>query len=367
VDIRVQARPLTQAQVVRVVQAVEQEREENVMTRVKPFLSVFAMLLMTILNTQAQVDHRVSHVLFETGFEEEEGYIYDADLIGQNGWIGFAGGDTFLEDSNDGSTGLVSDVLQGQGQHAYIGFVKPNYETSVAFLSLLQPANHQPIEGADEILRFSVSMGIMDSTNDERDNFRWSAYNTEGFRLFSLDFDNETKSISYALDNDEPLQSTGFEFDNNIFYDLRINVDLLGNTWTALVGEVVLVDALPLTTKNSKKDIGDMDAVWAIYRPELPGDNYMVFDNYRLEVLGSRPVPPVLIPKGHLPGGGFVVQVKGVSGMAYRIESTKNLQHWEVMLERLELGGSGHADWVDESASDAGQRFYRLVHLSEGV
>ena len=32
-----------------------------------------------------------SQLIFETSFEVEEGYSEDADLIGQNGWIGFAG------------------------------------------------------------------------------------------------------------------------------------------------------------------------------------------------------------------------------------------------------------------------------------
>ena len=158
-------------------------------------LAGLGLLVGLVTTMTGQSNDKVTRLLYETSFEGEEGYSTEADLIGQNGWIGFAGGDAFLETSNDGSSGLLTDFLEGEGQQAYIGFVKPDQETSVEFLSLLQPLNFEPSEGGGELVRFTVSVGVLDSTNGERDNFRWSIYNTEGFRLFSLDFDNETKEV----------------------------------------------------------------------------------------------------------------------------------------------------------------------------
>ena len=311
----------------------------------------------------AQSDSKVSTLIYETQFEEVEGYSFDADLIGQNGWIGFGGGDSFLEQSNDGSTGLVTDFLEGQGQQAYIGFVKPDHETDIEFLSLLQPLDYAPAEGSEDILRFTVSMGIIDSTNGERDNFRWSVYNTDGFRLFSLDFDNETKIISYALDDAEPLQPTGFEFDNDTFYRIRLDIDFENNKWSAYAGEVVLVSDLPVSTQNLKRDLSDIDAVWAIFKAEAPGDNYMVFDNYRIETWGDPPPPPTLKPLGQLPSGGFVIRIEGNPGGQYQVEATTDFQEWSVAQENLELNQTGKLDWVDDSAPANATRFYRLKSL----
>jgi hypothetical protein len=307
-----------------------------------------------------QSNDNVSQLLFETSFEVEDGYSEDADLIGQNGWIGFAGGDAFLETSDDGSTGLLTDFLEGQGQQAYIGFVKPDHKTNVEFLSLLQPLTYEPTDNSGEILRFSVSVGIYDSTNGERDNFRWSIYNTEGFRLFSLDFDNETRAISYALDDAEPLQATGFDFDNDTFYDLRIDIDFPGNKWSAWASDVLIVEDLPVSTQNLKRDLSDIDAVWAIFKTDAPGDNFMVFDNYRIEVIKDAPLPPILMPLGQLPNGSFVIRVKGQANAIYQVEATTDFNDWQVVQNKIDLGETGTIDWVDDTAPSKQQRFYRL-------
>ena len=44
-------------------------------------------------------------------------------------------------------------------------------------------------------------MMIVDSTNAQSDDFRWAVYNSEVQRLVTLDFDNETRNINYALDD----------------------------------------------------------------------------------------------------------------------------------------------------------------------
>jgi len=329
----------------------------------KPLMDMIrlACALCLVAPLVGQSSEKSVQVLYETGFETSEGYDFDKDLIGQNGWIGFAGGDAYLEESNDGASGLISDFLEGLGQHAYIGFVKPAHDTDISVLSLLQPLNYDPEGSAGETVRFSVTMAILDSTNGERDNFRWSVYNTDGFRLFSLDFDNETKQISYALDDAKNLQDTGFNFDNDTIYDLRMDIDLVGNKWTALAGDVILVKDQPVTTQNLKRDLSDIDAVWAIFKADAPGDNYMVFDNYRVEVLSDPPPPPVLSPLGPLPNGGFVLRLEGAPGTQYRIMASSDLSNWETLEDAVDLGATGTLDWVDDTAPAAGQRYYRLL------
>lgn len=325
-----------------------------------PRLSGLALLICLVTTMTGQSDGKVTRLLYETSFEEEEGYSTEADLIGQNGWIGFAGGDAFLEMSNDGSSGLLTDFLESEGQQAYIGFVKPEQETSVEFLSLLQPLGFEPAERGGELVRFTVAMGILDSTNGERDNFRWSIYNTEGFRLFSLDFDNETKAISYALDDAEPLKASGFEFDNETFYNLRLDIDFDANKWSAWASDVLLVEGLPVSTQNLKRDLSDIDAVWAIFKPEAPGDNFMVFDNYRIEVIEEAPTPPTLLPLGHLPNGGFVIRLQGEPNSIYQLESSSDLTEWQVAQNKIDLGATGSIDWVDDSGGSDSRKFYRL-------
>ena len=81
-------------------------------------------------------------VVFETGFEQEEGYQLDADLVGQMGWLAFDGGDSFLESTVTGSSGLVDGFLEGGGQQAYLGYLPPDPELNTEFLSLLRPFDY---------------------------------------------------------------------------------------------------------------------------------------------------------------------------------------------------------------------------------
>ena len=76
-----------------------------------------------------QAAEETLQAVFETGFEQEEGYQLDADLVGQMGWLAFDGGDSFLETTVNGSSGLVDGFLEGGGQQAYLGYLPPRPRT----------------------------------------------------------------------------------------------------------------------------------------------------------------------------------------------------------------------------------------------
>ena len=63
--------------------------------------------MLVVWNMGGQAAEETLQVVFETGFEQEEGYQLDADLVGQMGWLAFDGGDSFLESTVTGSSGLV--------------------------------------------------------------------------------------------------------------------------------------------------------------------------------------------------------------------------------------------------------------------
>ena len=299
-------------------------------------------------------------VVFETGFEQEEGYQLDADLVGQMGWLAFDGGDSFLESTVTGSSGLVDGFLEGGGQQAYLGYLPPDPELNTEFLSLLRPFDY-PLGDFVSIqrLRFSVVMSIVDSSNEQRDNFRWSAYNTEGFRLFTLDFDNETKDIAFALDDGEPLQTTGYEFENSVFYDLTMEMDFQSNQWTASIGGVIVVDALPMTTQGNRLDLADMDAIWAIYDPRNPGDNFLVFDDYRLE--SFDPLYTFHFDCRVTFRWTMCSEVARRAQCSLVCLPSNDLSVWQEASSDVSLGNDGTASWIDSTASGQSHRFYRVA------
>lgn len=279
------------------------------------------VLLALTQTTQAQSGGQ-SWTVFATGFEPSEGYSYEQDglpLWGQLDWQG----------EGSGGNGILTNFFAGWGQQAYIGFSPPAPKDDR--LNLWHPV-HPPAPTAQRpIVKFEVLMRIADSTNGQYDDFRWSAYNSLTSRLFTVDFDNSRGEINYALDDNTGYHSTGFAFDNNTVYELTIWMNFWRNTWTALMNGVVVVESQPITTINARLDLADMDAVWAVRRQTFPGDNYMLFDDYRITSEALASIPPVLDTKGFNPQGSYQLTLHGERGLQYAIDVSSDGYTWETL------------------------------------
>jgi hypothetical protein len=296
-------------------------------------------------------------VVFETGFEQFEGYKPEADLVGQNGWISFGQG---------GNGILAAGVAGFQGQTAYIGFQAPPASQTDPF-NVWRPVNLKPVGAALPVIQFTVSMQIEDSTTAAPyfDDFRWSAYNSEDHRFFTLDFDNESQTINFILDDASgntapPIRPTGFAFQAGQPYDVAMTMDFARNLWSAKINDVVVVNAQPITSRGAKLTLGDIDAVWAIRTPGKPGDNYMVFDDYKIVATDLVDIPPELVALGPLANtGAFVVRVLGEPGVTYTLEATSDFTHWEPVATGVAQSPGGYVDLQDTTAKFNQARYYR--------
>lgn len=291
-------------------------------------------------------------VLFETGFEPWEGYDPQKDLAGQNGWVAIG----------EGGNGILPGPLDGfRGNVAYVGFSPPTGTNDL--LNLFRPVPLAPVGGALPVVTFTVSFQIFDSTTNAPyfDDFRWSAYDVREERLFTLDFDNENLVISYALDDGRGFRPTGFSFNANEPYDLTLTLNFGRNLWTADINGSVVVNAQPITTRGGVPDLNEIDAVWAIRRPGFPGDNFMIFDDYRLVAEAAANLPPTLEPVGLLTTGAFIVRVRGEPGVTYLVEGTSDLKAWQPIGQVTAPAPSGVVDIQDNVRAGPGGRYYRAV------
>jgi hypothetical protein len=287
-----------------------------------------------------------SRVLYETRFEPAEGFDPELTLVGQGGWLG----------DGNGGNGLVTNFFVGEGQQAFVGYTAPTNRED--FLTVWRPVNHVPGPTNPPVVRFSVLMSVEDSTTTTaRDDFRWSAYNVKGERFFSIDFDNEALEINYVLD-DDVFVPTGQSFTNSQPYLLEVVVRLDENRWTASLDGRVVVTNRPVTTRGFALDFGDFDAVWAIRTPGSPGDNFLVFDNYRLvaEAAEADP-PPRLEPLGSIRPGEFLVRCHGTPGRVYVLQGTADYRDWAA-LKTNTVPADGYFDHLDRGGG--ARRFYRL-------
>ncbi|MDP6794808.1 MAG: hypothetical protein QF721_10570 [Verrucomicrobiota bacterium] len=287
-----------------------------------------------------------ARTVYHTGFEAKQDFDIEFTLMGQGGWQG----------EGTGGNGLVEDNFEGMGQQAYLGYW-PAEEVDETYTSLWQPV--KGIGPEETRITVTVLLMFVDSTNGHRDDFRWTLYNDNVQRLVTLDFDNVTRNINYALDDDLFLP-TGYSFEYEALYDLKFVMDFAANTWTVSVGDEDIVSKKKLTTKGSSLAFGDIGPTWVYRDPENPGNNYLVFDDYQVMTERSTPLPPsppTLEWTGWVEDGGALLRLDGSDESGYIVEYSGDLVNWHI-LEAAKPGDTG-AEIEDIDAPDDEQRFYR--------
>lgn len=287
--------------------------------------------------------------LFFTAFERAEGYDTNYTLIGQNGWLG----------TGTGGNGLVPDFFPGEGQQAYIGYWPP-LQTNETETIIWRPLNFNPAAAGLPLVELSVLMSVEDSSaaNGQYDNFQWQIYNDRTNRLFTLDFDNYHLDISYRLDGTNDWVVTPVKFTNGVPERLVITMDFAANRWSATYGGRLVATNQPITTTGLPLTLGEIDLVWAYYDPNRPGDNYLLFDNFRVTARAAQDRPRLLLLE-RTNGGHVWLRLLGQPGVRYVIESTPTLVQPTWLPLRTNSSGDGVLDFIDTTAVHAPARFYR--------
>lgn len=327
-------------------------------------LSIFAgtvasALLLAALNTAAAPPVRTN--LFYTGFEYLEGFDPLYLLDDQNGWVHLPvyQGAVKIDLPADGVT---TNQFPGLGQQAWVGgeFV----DEPIDQVHVWHPTIVDPIPVATPIIKFTVLMAIQDSTFGQYDFFRWSVYNSEEDRLFSIDFDNLDWSIAYQLD-DENFYDVPVLFKPNDPQQLEISMDFASNKWNAWLDGTQIVTDAQITTTGLKKTVGQIRALWLPSDPDNPGDNRMVFDNFSLyaESAPVAPVAPELLALGRTPEGFFGIRLIGENGCTYVLDYSENATNWFPLKTNIVFDGS--FDYLDGNAAVLPHRIFRARLLSQ--
>lgn len=298
--------------------------------------------LVALLSLSSHCDAATN--LYSTGFEFSEGYDPTYELIGQQGWIS----DTA---SRSGGNGVLTNFLDSQA--AYIGLFP--MEPLQSYLAIWHPINYAPLSSGMPVVKFSVTLAVIDSTNGYRDDFRWSVYNIQGNHLFTVDFYNVDLGVYYLLDGTNQFVFSGLTFTNDGPYTLGVTMDFSRNRWAATLNGATLATEQPITTTNAPLNLGDIDALWVIGTTASPGDNFMIFDNYQVTAdiaPGAR-----LAALGRPANGQIPLRLFGPSGTRYAIDVSADLRQWSALKTNTVTDGS--FDYVDTSAGTAARRYYR--------
>lgn len=311
--------------------------------------------------------------LFFTGFEFVEGFDPLYLLDEQNGWyhLPVYNGEINIDLPADG---ILVNAFPGLGQQAWVGgeFVEDN---PIDQVQVWHPTVLDPIPTETPIIKFSVLMAIEDlEPTDKGDFFRWSIYNSDDVRLFSLDFDNLDRSIAYLLENSNP-QPEDFipittPFVRNVPQLLEISIHFANNTWSAWLDSTQLVANAPVTTESAtKKSLGQIRALWipttAAPSPAHHEKSRLVFDNFSLsaESEPTIPIEPTLLTLGRTTNGFYALRLIGEPNCRYVLDYSTDSSTWFPFRTNIAVDGS--FDHIDTNAPVLPQRFFRARLLSE--
>ena len=311
---------------------------------------------------------------YYTGFETADGFTNGyAVWDNSSPWIGVVSSINTNDYAGYAGNGIVADHFPGMGQQAFVGQTSLGYDTYGAPWVLLDlwptGVDFDPVATGRPIVKFTTKMAVEDSTYASYDDFYWEAYNTNGARLFTLDFYNGDNHIYYILGGGSSFIDTGKTFTNGAVYNLLITMDFASNVWTATLNGASLVGPLPLAAAGVGRTFGEMDAIWDYYYSVYggvgyPGDNYMVFDNYLItSEAATLPLPsqPGLIVLSAAPAGSANLRLTGQEGYKFAILASTTLQpgSWTPLSTNTVSGG--YFDYTDTGASSLNARYYRAI------
>lgn len=204
-------------------------------------------------------------------FTDFESFPTGTDLLaGRDGW------------ASTNTTDALSGLFQGftNSRTAFLGF----NPTSAASVLVWRPIGYDPVAAGTPVVQFTVDFAVIDSTNGQRDDFYFDVYNFQGLTLGAIHFANSNRRI-YRYDGTS-FQDVG-SFVNGTRYALVATMDFAANRWSATLGGTTLFTNQPISAQGRTMALGGIDAGWLITTPGLSGNNYLVFDNFRIAAAGS--------------------------------------------------------------------------------
>jgi hypothetical protein len=250
--------------------------------------------------------------LYSTEFEEfATGY---DKWAGANGWLGTSTG--------VGAHGIDQDILPGLGKTAFIGFNRPKQ----TFVSVFRPILYNPVTNGMPVVEFETLMGINDSTNGFRDSFFFTFYNSSGYLLGSVRFDNTDVSFGiWRLDGTNQYD-TGVEFIRSELHLLYTSINFSNNTWSADLDGIPLFTGVQFNATGQARDLGYIAAEWQLTSASTNeyGNNWMLVADWYV----SADAPVVI--DGVSPGSnGFpVLKWAATKGFKYAVEYADEMKLW---------------------------------------
>ena len=309
---------------------------------------------------------------YYTGFETFS--VGNNTITGTDGWVG-----SYTTSQLHGVMSEAQHGVVGLGNAAFIGGFAGSFTKSTAGSSVYvrRPVNLDPVALNQEIATFRLSIGIKDSSTTKRDNFEVLVYNQANILLGGLQFDNTTLDTSgnprrliYRLYYDTSTSSfryalTSLTFLPETMERLEYRINFRTNRWSAYLSDLPIFEDLTFYSGGSTRNFGSVMLKMAVTSSTsttiLPGDNYVLFDDYSVRTDAIDPVTAEISTSS----GSPAITWNEEAGYSYQLQVSENLSNWTNSPDiPWTATAGGTRSYTDPTTPLPERRFYRIQRTS---
>ena len=292
--------------------------------------------------------------------------LYDTDFdtfpAGPNNW---SGNDNWISnDTISGAQTIDGNVLPGLLNTATLGFSQPTSQFTFVALDL----DYDHIASEKPIVEINTLIGIEDSTNNQRDDFYLTIYNTVGNRLASIRFDNQHPEITNSQfgiwrENSTSQFDTLFDFAVGELFNLIATVDLEENTWSASIDSIPIFEDAQFSNSSDPINFGFLAFEWALTALSTSnhGDNFLLVADISIQSVGDMTKVEVTHQFDSL--GGINLNWQTAVGWTDQVEYSTDLITWFDDLPESTFEGPDTPTAINFSHAkdpEEAYRFYRV-------
>ena len=277
-------------------------------------------------------------------------------LVGTEGWTG--------TNATEGVHGIDDGFVDGQGKTAYLGANVPAEGTSVVSLDRVMD------ESATGVVRFQTIVGITESVGFGTDTFSFGFFNDDGEVLGAIRFDTSLLDFGVWTDDGNEATHTGEDFLSDFVHALTATIDLRSNVWSADLDGIPLFEAIPFTASDATRSVAGVTVEWEIQDSADPGDNWLLFDDLSLSVIGETTEQPQenrnALDIERMTDGSMRLSWDAQPLGRYQIEHSQDGITWQRDLLDQELvpdDSSVTLEYIDTTSVRVTRRFYRVITL----
>ena len=359
---------------------------------------LLGILFAALLSPLAEAD-----VLYTTGFEtftaNTSFYPHQGDdkIVGTDNWLG-----STAASYGAGRSGVDSESVHGVVGLGNAGFLGGVYSFGVSYpgkslnvrrpLVLTTPFYYAPVTNTREVVTVSALIGIKDSSSANfqrfRDDFELFIMNGattgtgSGTVLAAIQFDNTTlnsqgapqqlvfRTQSASGSTNLTYVSTGGYYLYDTMQQLSVRINFRTNKWSAFLDGIPLFNDLTFYTGSAPVNLGAVGfrmlfgtATASLITPTNylcnSGDNYMLFDDLRVEA-EDRPKVAFTSAVKKTPGS-FALTWNAEAGYRYNVYGSTTMGSWSLLTPTpVTAIQTTDFTFTDTTVTGVTRKFYKL-------